>query len=134
MVKTFFRFLINSVFGVLGTVDVASKIGLKSKDTSLGDTFKKWGVKPGPYVVLPILGPTSLRGAIGKFFHLGLDPFAQISLCMYKKNTRNKYYYTIYGADLLAKRSSMLAIMRDLDDLVEDKYSLYRDVVTANEK
>ncbi|MDR1233820.1 MAG: VacJ family lipoprotein [Holosporales bacterium] len=134
LVKTLFRFAINTVFGFFGTADVAKTMGIKSNDTSLGDTFKKWGVKPGPYVVLPILGPTSLRGAVAKAFHFGLDPFAQISLYRHKKNTRNKYYYTIYGADLLSKRSKILSIMKDLDNLLDDEYILYRNVVMSTEK
>jgi phospholipid-binding lipoprotein MlaA len=134
VVNTFFGFLVNTFFGFFGAFDVASKIGLKSRNTSLGDTLKKWGAGPGPYIVLPVLGPTSFRGAIGKAFHMRLDPIAVISLMRYGKNTRNKLYYIIYGTDLLAKRVSLLDIMKEIESFSSDPYVTTRASVMALEK
>lgn len=131
--KSVFRFIINTIFGFFGTVDVAAKLGLEKKDTSFGDTLKKWGAGPGPYIVLPIFGPTSLRGGISKAMTLPVDPIAEVSLLHYKKNTRKKFYYAIYGADLLAKRSSVLYLMKELEETSDDMYKTVRDSVMSRE-
>lgn len=64
------RFIINSSVGLLGLFDVASEMGLDKKETGFGDTMGVWGIPPGPYVVLPILGPSNVRdtgGELGDF-------------------------------------------------------------------
>jgi phospholipid-binding lipoprotein MlaA len=134
LVKTLFGFFINIFFGFFGTLDTASKIGLGSRNTSFGDTLKKWGAGPGPYIVIPIFGPTSFRGAIGKVFHTQVDPIAMISLRRYKKNTRTRLFYLIYGADLLNKRVSILHIMQELEKSSSDPYITTRRVIMSSEK
>jgi phospholipid-binding lipoprotein MlaA len=64
---SFWRFVINSTFGVFGLFDVASEVNLHKKTNNLGKTLIKWGFKPGPYLVLPILGPSTLTAAVGTF-------------------------------------------------------------------
>jgi phospholipid-binding lipoprotein MlaA len=59
------RFLINSTIGLFGFFDVASHIGLQKHNEDLGQTLGYWGVNSGPYVMLPILGPSSVRDAFG---------------------------------------------------------------------
>lgn len=59
------RFLINSTLGVFGFVDVATHLGLQKNDEDFGQTLAVWGVSDGPYLVLPILGPSSFRDAFG---------------------------------------------------------------------
>lgn len=59
------RFLINSTVGVFGFFDVASHIGLEKHNEDLGQTLGYWGVGSGPYVVLPVLGPSNLRDSFG---------------------------------------------------------------------
>jgi phospholipid-binding lipoprotein MlaA len=59
------RFLINSTIGVFGFFDVASHIGLEKHNEDLGQTLGYWGVGSGPYVVLPVLGPSNLRDSFG---------------------------------------------------------------------
>ncbi|MEH6448914.1 MAG: VacJ family lipoprotein [Oleispira sp.] len=59
------RFLVNSTIGLLGFFDVASHIGLVKHNEDLGQTLGFWGVGSGPYVMLPILGPSSVRDAFG---------------------------------------------------------------------
>ena len=59
------RFLVNSTFGMLGFFDVASHIGLEKHNEDLGQTLGYWGVGAGPYVMLPVLGPSNLRDAFG---------------------------------------------------------------------
>lgn len=58
------RLLINSTLGVFGLVDVASKVGLEKHDEDFGQTLGKWGVGSGPYLVIPIFGPTTARDSV----------------------------------------------------------------------
>lgn len=60
------RFLINSTVGIGGLFDVASKIGIAAAPEDLGQTLGVWGVASGPYLVLPVLGPSSLRDGVGR--------------------------------------------------------------------
>ncbi len=59
------RFVINSTLGIYGIFDVASVLGLEKHNEDLGQTLGYWGVGPGPYLVLPVLGPSTLRDGIG---------------------------------------------------------------------
>jgi len=61
-----YRFVINSTVGVLGLFDVASYYNIEPVKEDLGQTFAAWGIAPGPYVMLPILGPTNFRDGIGR--------------------------------------------------------------------
>ena len=57
------RFFINSIFGLGGFFDVASEMGLEKHSEDFGQTLGKWGAKPGPYLMLPFLGPSTTRDA-----------------------------------------------------------------------
>lgn len=61
-----YRFVINSTVGILGLFDVASYYNIEPAKEDLGQTFAAWGVAPGPYLVLPLLGPTNFRDGIGR--------------------------------------------------------------------
>ena len=68
------RFLMNSTFGVAGLFDVATSAGLEATDEDFGQTLAVWGVGPGPYVVLPMLGPRTLRDTVAMPFDFLADP------------------------------------------------------------
>ena len=68
------RFLANSTFGLLGLIDVATDMGLERKPEDFGQTFAKWGVPDGPFVVVPLLGPFALRDALAIPLNLLADP------------------------------------------------------------
>lgn len=61
-----YRLVINSTVGILGLFDVASYYNIEPAREDLGQTLAAWGVKPGPYIMLPFLGPTNLRDGIGR--------------------------------------------------------------------
>ena len=63
--ENFLRFNVNTVFGVAGWFDVASEMGLERTRLDFGQTLGRWGVPPGPYLVLPLFGPSSVRDAAG---------------------------------------------------------------------
>ena len=65
MVRDTSRLVINTTVGVGGLLDPAARMGLARDDRDFGQTFGKWGIGPGPYLVLPFLGPSDLRDAIG---------------------------------------------------------------------
>jgi len=62
--ETFMRITVNTVFGLGGVLDVATEMRLEKRKEDFGQTLGYWGVKPGPYVVLPILGPSTVRDAL----------------------------------------------------------------------
>ena len=64
--KTINRFLVNSTIGLLGFVDIATSLGFPKHQEDYGQTLAVWGVPAGPYIVLPLLGPSTLRDAVGK--------------------------------------------------------------------
>ena len=66
--ETFGRFLVNSTIGLAGVIDVATPVGFVEQDEDFGQTLGHWGVGSGPYLVLPLLGPSSLRDATGLAF------------------------------------------------------------------
>lgn len=69
---TFGRFLMNSTFGIGGMMDLATKAGLEKQSGDFGQTLYSWGVPDGPYLVLPIFGPSNPRDAVG----MGVDGYA----------------------------------------------------------
>lgn len=68
------RFGINTIVGVLGLFDPASSMGLERHDEDFGQTLAVWGVEPGPYFFIPVLGPTNLRDGAGRVVDLAFDP------------------------------------------------------------
>jgi phospholipid-binding lipoprotein MlaA len=75
---TFMRFIINSTAGGLGVFDVASGWGYPAHYTNFGITLGLWGVPSGPYLYLPLLGPSSPRAATGRAIDAAVDPFTYV--------------------------------------------------------
>ena len=73
-------FTINSTVGILGFLNPAEKIGLKPNKEDVGQTLGSYGIGTGCYFVLPVLGPTTARDAVGLFADTFLDPFAHVTL------------------------------------------------------
>lgn len=68
------RFVVNSTVGVLGLFDVASKMNLPRRDSDFGQTFGKWGAKPGAYLYVPLMGPLNVRDGVGRVLDIVTDP------------------------------------------------------------
>lgn len=132
--KTFLGFFMNIFFGFFGAFDVASKCKLSTNDTSFSKTLKKWGAKPGPYIVLPIVGSTSLRGLVGKISDSFMSPSTELMFLHYKKRTRRSIYYTMYTMDLFVSRVELLGLMNDINKTSIDKYAAIRNAVMSNEQ
>jgi len=73
-------FLINSTIGIIGLANPAEKMGLKAQKEDVGQTLGTYGVGPGCYFVLPILGPTTARDSVGMIADSFVDPFAHVTL------------------------------------------------------
>jgi len=113
------RFLMNSTLGLGGLFDPASAAGLDSNDEDLGQTFGKWGVQSGPYLMLPVLGPSSARDA----FSRAADTFLEPVWYLEDDSTR----YLIRLGDLLDQRASLL----ELDAQLERSYDRYAFIRNA---
>ena len=131
------RFTINTTVGILGVFDPAAKLGLKKKGKEdFGQTLGVWGSDPGCYFVLPILGPTTARDAIGKVGNIFLDPVYQIThnteidngvIGNSNYSEHNYYYYRTTGAvDFRAKNiESFDSVEKNSIDLYASLKSLY---------
>ena len=115
------RLLINSTIGFLGFIDVASKIGLEKHDEDFGQTLASWGIKSGPYIVLPLLGPSSLRDTVAQI------PDAFLGGLFFINHERTSYELTLL--DLLETRARYLG-MESL--VIGDEYLFYRDAYFQN--
>jgi len=113
------RFLMNSTLGLGGLFDPASAAGLDSNDEDLGQTLGKWGVRAGPYLMLPVLGPSSARDA----FSRAADTFLEPVWYLEDDSTR----YLIRLGDLLDQRASLL----ELDAQLERSYDRYAFIRNA---
>lgn len=74
------RFLINTTLGVGGLFDVATPIGLEAHDEDFGQTLAKWGVNSGPFVMLPLFGPSTVRDAPSRIIDYFLDPLTHLDI------------------------------------------------------
>lgn len=123
------RFIINSTFGIMGIFDPAAKIGLnKVQHEDYGQTLGKWGVGPGCYVMLPILGPSTTRDAVGKVANTLLDPFYMVTVgdkTLLNNNFGDSTYYLEKGFDTVDFRAQNLSTF---DNLEKNSIDLYASV------
>jgi len=113
------RFVINTVLGVFGLWDVATPMGLEKHYEDFGQTLGVWGVPPGPYVVLPLWGPSTARDAPAKV----IDPSWYYS----KALDNNSIYWSVFVVDKIRTRANLLESEKLLDEAALDKYSFIRD-------
>ena len=76
--RTFGRFVINATIGIGGLFDPATKMGMPHHENGFGTTLGRYGIKPGPYLFIPLMGPTNFRDAIGAGMDIYLDPLGRI--------------------------------------------------------
>lgn len=112
------RFAVNSTFGILGIFDVASEMGMQKHNEDFGQTLAVWGVNEGPYFVVPLLGPRTVRDAVVLPVDMRGGGLMQID----HVPTRN----TVLATRIVHTRSLLLKTDRTLDDQI-DKYAFVRD-------
>lgn len=118
-VSDFGRVLVNSTVGLLGLLDVASDIGMEKHDEDFGQTFGRWGIGSGAYVVLPLLGPSTVRDSVGLVVDVKTNPVPYLD----NVSARN----SLLALNLIDKRASFLAADKVVEAAALDKYSYIRD-------
>lgn len=113
------RFLMNSTLGLGGLFDPATSAGLELNDEDFGQTFGKWGMKSGPYLMLPLLGPSTFRDTFGKL----ADQFTYPVYWLEDDSTR----LIIRGVSLVDMRADLL----DLDEQIDQSYDRYAFIRNA---
>lgn len=113
------RVLINSTVGILGLFDVATPAGLEKHEEDFGQTFGRWGVGNGAYVVLPIVGPRTVRDTAGFLLDVTVDPVANVG----HVPTRN----VLLALRLVDTRADLLPADKVIEEAALDKYSYVRD-------
>lgn len=117
------RFLINSTVGVLGFFDVASREGLPEYDEDFGQTLAVWGWEDSRYLVVPFLGPFTLRDLGGRSFYGYAHPLSWAA--------REHHLYWPIAVDLITMRAELLPYQSDIDNS-NDPYIFMRDVYLQN--
>lgn len=124
------RFLLNSTVGVFGFIDVARHAGLEGHEEDFGQVLGQWGFKQGPYVMVPFLGPYTLRSGFGRLLELPLEPLRYYDNDQAARNSLIGLYYidrraALLGADEeLANAFDPYIFMRDAY-LQRRRYLLY---------
>lgn len=111
------RFVINSTFGIFGLLDIASRLEKHNED--FGQTLGYWGIGSGPYIVLPLLGPSTLRDSVGLYVDSRPSKIRRIT----HMRTRNQ----VYVAKAISRRTQLLDQEKVLDEAAIDRYELIRD-------
>lgn len=120
------RVTTNTVFGVGGLFDLASDAGLERQAEDFGQTLGKWGLAPGPYLVLPFYGASSLRDALG----LPLDRKASLPGVVQD----GSYRWGLTTLELVHGRADLLSATNLLEQVAFDKYSFVRDSYLARRR
>ena len=117
--ESLMRSVVNTVFGIYGIFDVATPIGLERHPEDFGQTLGAWGVPDGPYVVLPLFGPSTLRDTAGMPVDTSVDYVRNLDHIP----TRN----SAMALRVVDKRTSLLGASNLLTEAAIDKYSFTRD-------
>jgi phospholipid-binding lipoprotein MlaA len=121
------RFLINSTFGLGGTIDLATKTGIERQTGDFGHTLYRWGAPEGPYLVLPIFGPSNPRDAIGMGVDGVMDPFGYLASDYGAGNSATISRFAATGVDLRAQNIETFDdLQRNAIDFYAQLRSLYR--------
>lgn len=113
------RFIVNTVFGVFGLWDVATPMGLEKHNEDFGQTLGWWGVPSGPYLVLPFLGPSTLRDGAARpvdpsyYYNEWVDP--------------DGLYWGLWGLEKVRTRANLLQAERVVDEAALDRYTFIRE-------
>ena len=113
------RVIVNSTMGFLGIIDVASSMGMEKHEEDVGQTFGRWGMGDGAYIVLPFFGPRTVRDTLGLVFDIYTDPVAHVD----HVPTRN----ALLATRIVSDRAELLKADKIIEEAALDKYSYIRD-------
>lgn len=123
--KDLARFIINSTLGFFGVYDVAEKMGLSPNAQGLGTTLAVWNVPSGPYLVLPLLGPSSVRDATGLAGDFFLNPFYYVSRASDDRDVKWSFWIAD-GVSAIAAYENNLDLMDEGKKSSLDFYAFMR--------
>ncbi|MBP0592358.1 VacJ family lipoprotein [Paraburkholderia sp. LEh10] len=123
--ESLMRFAMNSTFGIGGLIDFATPAGLPKHKQDFGLTLGRWGVPSGPYLVLPLFGPSSFRDGLGYLVDFRASPITYLDA---------EYKYPLYFLQFVSVRSDLLGATTLLEQAALDKYSFVRDAYTQQRK
>ncbi|MFV9903811.1 MAG: VacJ family lipoprotein [Rickettsiales endosymbiont of Dermacentor nuttalli] len=124
MMQNFWRFTINCTLGIGGIFDIASKLGLPNKPANFDLTFAHYNGNPGPYVMIPIVGPSTARGALGFLLDILVDPL--------------NYFFSDYQAigryavKILDTTNNNMDLIEHINKTALDPYIMTRSFYTQN--
>ncbi|MGZ8254645.1 MAG: MlaA family lipoprotein [Burkholderiaceae bacterium] len=113
------RFAVNTTVGLLGCFDVASRMGLERHREDFGQTLGKWGFGQGPFLVLPLFGPSSIRDGAG----IGVETVLDVNFWINNVSVRN----TIFAVRTVNARDELLRADDLISEAALDKYTFVRD-------
>lgn len=117
--ENFLRFSVNTFWGIGGLLDIASEMQIERTTLDFGQTLGRWGVPSGPYLVLPFMGPSTLRDTVG----MGVESSGDLLGGMNHVPSRN----SLYALRIVETRANLLRAGSLLDQAALDKYSFTRD-------
>ena len=117
--ENFMRLNVNTFLGLGGILDIASEMNIERHREDFGQTLGHWGVPAGPYIMLPLLGPSTLRDALALSIDRKGDPVH------YVDPTHDRY--ELYGLRAINQRSNSLRVGTVLEEAALDKYTFIRD-------
>ena len=120
------RVLTNTTIGIGGLLDPATDLGLERKSEDLGQTLGRWGLEPGPYLVLPLFGSSDIRDGLA----LPADTYVGPSLLV--PSTWQKVGVDAVGA--IDARAGLLGASQMLDELALDRYTFMRDAYISRRR
>ena len=128
------RLALNTTVGLLGTIDVANKVGFpKYEKEDYGQTLGVWGFGPGCYVVLPILGPSTIRDTAGSFVNvLGGDPWYNISIHGNNEFLSKELYITTEALNGINFRADNIESLDNVEKNSLDFYASVRSLYTQD--
>ncbi|MBE7940005.1 MULTISPECIES: VacJ family lipoprotein [Ramlibacter] len=118
-VENLARFQLNSTAGVLGLFDVASDANIERHKEDFGQTLGRWGVPPGPYLVLPLLGPSTLRDTVA----LPVERYGDLTRTVPTQAEANG----LFALRIIDTRANLLRLGDVIEGAALDKYSFTRD-------
>jgi phospholipid-binding lipoprotein MlaA len=113
------RVVVNTLLGVLGLWDVATPMGLEKHYEDFGQTLGAWGVPPGPYLVIPLLGPSTARDGPAKV----VDPAWYWPIAL----DNDRLYWSLWALDKVNQRAILFQSEKVLDEAALDRYNFIRD-------
>ena len=122
------RFLVNSTAGIGGLIDVASMINLPKHNEDFGQTLGYWGVPSGPYLVLPLLGPSSPRGTLGLVGDAAMNPLSYTILVGGSLSTVASLSATgARAVETVDTRADLINVEKVATEAAIDRYAFFRD-------